>query len=257
MLFCKLARPGAATLLLAVAACGPPRHSQLPTVAEVQQRFVKAIGGEEAIMRPRSITLRGLNELYGARGKRVWLSVVLYVAPFRRLEIDTLPHRGSFESGYDGKVAWALSPGAKPQIMTGGDTVSIRRDADLYYWAHIPSYFKSMSVVGIESFGGRRCYHLRGITLWGNENNQYYDVRSGLLVGYRFHQWVRGAPAAAQTRQVFERYRSFEGLKFPTLTTNFSDNRLVSVIRLLSVEYDRVPPSIFNPPPAVRAELKR
>jgi hypothetical protein len=150
-----------------------------------------------------------------------------------------------------------LSPRAKPLIIAGHNTLSIRRDADLYYWAHIPEYFKSMSVVGIESFGGRRSYHLRGITTWGDEESQYYDVRSGLLNGYRFHQWVAGAPAASETRQVFERYRSFEGIKFPTRTTNFSDNRLTSVGRLDSVEYDKVPPSIFNPPPAVRAVLRR
>jgi hypothetical protein len=257
MLFFRLARPRAALpLLLAVAACGP-RQPSLPTVAEVQQRFVQAIGGEAAIMRPRSITLRGRNELYGAHGKRIQLFVLLYIAPFKRLEIDTLPHRGRFETGYDGKIAWALSPGTKPQIIAGHDTISIRRDADLYYWAHIPQYFKSMSVVGIETFAGHRCYHLRGITLWSNENNQYYDVRTGLLTGYRFHQWVAGTPAAAETRQVFERYRSFEGLAFPTRTTNFSDNRLTSVGRLISVQYDKVPPSIFDPPPAVRAMLKR
>lgn len=256
MLFLRLARPGAATLLLALVACNGGQ-APLPTVAEVQQRFVNAIGGEAAIMRPHSATLRGRNELYGAHGRRVWISILLYVAPFRRLEIDTLPHRGRFELGYDGKIAWALSPHAKPRIMSGDQTISIRRDADLYYWAHIPEYFKSMSVVGIESFAGRRSYRLRGVTTWGDEENQYYDVRSGLLNGYRFHQWVAGAPEASETRQVFERYRSFEGLKFPTRTTNFSANRLTSVGRLDSVEYDTVPPSIFNPPPAVRAVLRR
>jgi hypothetical protein len=256
MLLLRIARSGAATLLFALAACNA-QQAPLPTVAEVEQRFVNAIGGEAAVMRPRSARLRGFNELYGAHGRRVWVSVVLYVAPFRRLELDTIPQRGSFESGYDGKIAWALSPRAKPLIIAGHNTLSIRRDADLYYWAHIPEYFKSMSVVGIESFGGRRSYHLRGITTWGDEESQYYDVRSGLLNGYRFHQWVAGAPAASETRQVFERYRSFEGIKFPTRTTNFSDNRLTSVGRLDSVEYDKVPPSIFNPPPAVRAVLRR
>jgi hypothetical protein len=155
MLLLRLARSGAATLLFALAACNA-QQAPLPTVAEVEQRFVNAIGGEAAIMRPRSARLRGFNELYGAHGRRVWVSVVLYVAPFRRLELDTIPQRGSFESGYDGKIAWALSPRAKPLIIAGHNTLSIRRDADLYYWAHIPEYFKSMSVVGIESFGGRR-----------------------------------------------------------------------------------------------------
>ncbi len=236
---------------LALAACGAQQPS-LPTVDQVQTRFVNAIGGIAAIERPRSMTLHSESVLYGKNGKRVRLSIVVYLARFKRLEIDTLPGRGRFESGYDGTMAWVVSPGTKPQIIRGHDTASIRRDADIYYWAHIPSYFKSLNVVGIEQFAGHRCYRLRGTTLWDNENNQYYDVRTGLLSGYQFHQWFAGKSEASESRQVFERYRSFEGLKFPTRITAFRDRKLVAVARLLSVKYDDVNPRVFTPPPAVR-----
>jgi hypothetical protein len=236
---------------LALCGCGTGQPG-LPSVDQVQDRFVNAIGGKAAIMRPRSMTLRSESELYGARGKRVRLSIVVYLANFKRVEIDTLPHRGRFESGYDGKIAWTVSPGTRPQIIRGHDAVSIRRDADMYYWAHIPQYFKSMSVVGIEQFAGHRCYHLRGTTLWDNENNQYYDVRSGLLTGYRFHQWVAGKAEAPESRQVFERYRKFGDLAFPTRVTAFHGQRLVAVGRLISVKYDDVDPRVFVPPAAVR-----
>ncbi len=228
------------------------RQPSLPSVDDVQARFVNALGGRAAIMRPHSMTMRGTYEVYGPHGKRIHVATLLYLADFKRLDVQTVPGRGRFLSGYDGKTAWALAPGGKPTVLSGQNAVSIRRDADLYYWAHIPQYFRTMSVVGIESFAGRRCYHLRGTTLWGNENNQYYDVASGLLDGYRFHQWVSDAPEKPETRQVFERYRSFGGLAFPTRETDFTDNRLVGVARLESVTYDDVDPGIFVPPAAVQ-----
>ncbi len=241
----------AAITLMSLCACSGGQGS-LPSVAEVQQRFVNALGGRAAIMRPRSVTMRSTYEVYGPHGKRVFVGIVLYLGDFKRLEIQTLPGKGRFRWGYDGKVGWAIAPSGRVSILRGPDAVSLRRDADMYYWAHIPRYFRTMAVVGIENFAGHRCYHLRGTTLWGNENNQYYEVASGLLAGYRFHQWVSGAPEKPETRQVFERYRSFGGLVFPTRETDFSDNRLVGVDRLDSVTYDDVDPRLFVPPATVQ-----
>lgn len=155
--------------------------SSLPTVSDVQQRFIKALGGEAAIDRPRSATLRAENVLYGPKGKTIRYTAILYLGDLKRLEIDTVPGRGRFYTGYDGTVAWQADPGRPPHEMPQKDLPTIRRDADLHYFAHIPKYFRSMTVVGIEQFAGHRCYRLRGTTTWGNENNQYYDVGNGLL----------------------------------------------------------------------------
>ncbi|HET6275956.1 MAG TPA: hypothetical protein VFE16_08530 [Candidatus Cybelea sp.] len=243
-----------AALLAAMILCAcATRQAPLPSVAEVQDRFVGAIGGRTAIMAPRSITMRSRYVMYGPRGKRVVVAIVVYQANFKRFEIDQVAGRGRYLSGYDGTIGWALDPDGKTQIVSGHNAISIRRDADLYYWAHIPTYFRDMTVVGIESFAGHRCYHLRGTTLWGNENNQYYDVANGLLTGYRFHQWIAGTPEKEETRQVFERYQRFGKLSFPTRETDFRENRMTGITRLLSVEYDSVDPTRFIPPANLRA----
>lgn len=241
----------AATLASALlCACGG-RQAALPSVDKVQQSFVNALGGKAAILRPHSMTLRSTYEVFGPSGRHVFVGVVLYMANFKRLEIQNVPGKGVYRWGYDGKIGWGVSPSGRVTVLRGPDAVSLRRDADIYYWAHIPQYFRTMSVVGIENFAGHRCYHLRGTTLWGNVNNQYYDVRSGLLTGYRFHQWVSGAPEKLETRQVFERYRSFGGLAFPARETDFTDNRVVGVDRLASVTYNDVDPRLFLPPPEI------
>jgi hypothetical protein len=252
-------RRGALAALVALSslsACAGRQPSQ-PTVAQVQSKFTDAIGGASAITRPRSMTIRGQNVLYQLGRRRMRVNVLIFAADFKRLEIDSVEGRGRFVSGYDGKTGWTISPGSKPQIVTGANAVSIRRDADLYYWAHIPRYFRAMTVVGIEPFAGRACYRLRGTTLWGNENNQYYEVGSGLLRGYRFHQWIAGTPEKAESVQVFDQYRAFQGLSFPTREQDFRDGRPVGVGRIYSVEFDNVDGRVFIPPAAVRAEADK
>jgi hypothetical protein len=177
---------------------------------------------------------------------------VVYLGDRRRLEVDTAGKQ-RYLSGYDGTIAWELDPGKKPQIFTGSDALTQRRDADLYYWTRISTYFRSMEVAGIETFAGHRCYHVRGVTLWGNVNNQYFDVQSGLLIGYGFHQWVNGAPEAADTRQIFERYTTVDGVLVPMQQTAYRNGERQVVVRYESARFDTVDPRIFTPPPAVRA----
>lgn len=242
----------ASTMLSACSNAHPgPRPSATPSAADVLKRFTDALGGERAIMRPHSITMKSVATAYESGRRRVRVPVTVYLADFKRLQIAKLG-RLTYLSGYDGRVAWALGPGGKVQIVRGNDAASARRDADMYYWAHVSRYFKSMSVDGVENFAGHRCYHLRGTTLWGNENNQYYDVRTGLLIGYRFHQWINGRAEDAESRQVFERYKPFGGISFATRESDFRNNRLVAVQRLTSVTYDDVDSRVFTPPPAVR-----
>ncbi|HEY6325215.1 MAG TPA: hypothetical protein VIW73_01690, partial [Candidatus Cybelea sp.] len=183
---------------------------------------------------------------------------VIYVADFKRLEVHDVPGKGTGSFGYDGKIGWSLAPGGKTQILTRTDAASIRRDADLYYFAHIPRYFRSMKVVAVESFYGHRCYRIRGITLWGNVNNQYYDAGSGLLAGYRFHQWLplKRAPEKAESVQVFDRYRGFAGLLIATRERDYLDGRLIGVRYYESIRMDDVNPRAFALPPAVSALVR-
>jgi len=56
-----------------------------------------------------------------------------------------------------------------------------------------------MEVVDVQSFDGRACYHLDGINSWGRRNEQFYDEKTGLLIGYAFNTaWRAGNGAAAE-----------------------------------------------------------
>jgi hypothetical protein len=252
--------------LVAVAAVGASSAVQgapgsLPSVQTIHARFAKALGGTSAIQRPRSMITFGHYDVVDRKGKVRKISFVRYSAQFRQLEIDTDPVRGLSRSGYDDGVAWGINPypQASPQIAKGALLQSARRDADIYYFAHISDYFSGEDVVGIEAFAGHTCYHVRGITKWGNENNQYFDTQTGLLVGYGFHQWNAAGTGreSTVTRQVFDDYRNFDGLLIPMRISTFDGGRFLAREQDTAVQFDDVDDRVFTLPPSVVAALRK
>jgi len=232
----------------------------LPSVAAIHARFVAALGGRRSIARPRSMTTRGHYDVVDQRGRFRRISFVRYSAEFKQLEIDTDPVRGTSRSGYNDGVAWGINPypQASPQIGKGDFIKSARRDADIYYFAHISEYFSAESVIGVESFAGHTCYHVRGITKWGNENNQYFDTRTGLLVGFAFHQWNASGTGreTTLTRQVFDDYRDFDGLLISMRNSTYDGGKLLVREQDTLVLFHAVDDRIFALPPSVVSALR-
>jgi len=128
------------------------------------------------------MTVRGEVESTETPGKATF---VYYAKPFKSLLKLTRADGTQITAGFDGKVSWTLtSTGAEIDKDTPPD--AIRRDADLQYPLHQTDYFKKLELAGITNFEGHRCYWLHGTTKWGKDNNQFYDVETGLLAGYRF-----------------------------------------------------------------------
>jgi len=225
----------------------------LPSAKEVVARYDKALGGEAAIRRHSSSTMRGTIETQGAT-----LSFAYYAAaPYQRVEKTALPNnQGELRTGFDGNLAWALDPRSGPAIDTGDNRESDKRDADFYYPLDELTWFKSMETVGIEEFEGRRCYRLNGINNWGLVNNHLYDVETGLLTAYEFESNAGGAPAL--THLIFSDYRPVDGVLFPMKQTvkikpkGVGDWKIFLTQTYTSVTFNDVDPAVFAPPQSVR-----
>jgi hypothetical protein len=127
---------------------------------------------------------------------------------------------------------------------------SARRDADLQYELHQPGYFRNFELAGAVDFEGRRCYWLHGITHWGKDNNQYYDVETGLLAGYRFQS--DNSTSSAVTTLLLQEYKSFGGpLAATKIIARTGDSTQTVTFTLVS--YGALEDSIFELPQAVKA----
>jgi hypothetical protein len=220
---------------------------QLTTATQVLDRYQQALGGEQAIANVKSMTVRGETEST-ATGKSTF---IYYAKPFKSLFKITRADGTQITAGFDGKVSWTItSKGAEIDKDTPLD--AIRRDADLQYPLHQPDYFKKLELGGIRDFEGHRCYWLHGTTNWGKDNNQFYDVETGLLVGYRFQS---DDLSKTLTFAIFEDYRNFGGPLIATRNTTRAGNNSRTFV-YKSVSYEPLADSIFELPPAVKALVK-
>jgi len=235
-------------VLFLFTACAWPQAVQLTTAEQVLDRYKQALGGQQAIANVQSMTVQGEVVSTSTPGKATF---VYYAKPFKTLFKLTRADGTQIIAGFDGRVSWTItSKGA--EIDKDTPLNAIRRDADLQYPLHQPDYFKKLELAGISDFEGHRCYWLHGTTNWGKDNNQFYDVETGLLAGYRFES---DDPSKTLTFAIFEDYRNLGGPLIATRhTTRASNNSQTFTYK--SVSYEPLADSIFELPPAVKALIK-
>jgi hypothetical protein len=225
-----------------------PQSAQLTTVDAVLEKYQHALGGVEAIRHVVSETRHGEIEATGMNGKATFIA---YAKPFKSFFKVTRPDGHEIISGFDGRVSWSVTPqGASIDHDTPVEAV--RRDADLQYALHQPDYFQKLEFAGVTDFDGRSCYWLHGTTQWGKDNNQFYDVHTGLLAGYRYQS---DASSSATTTALFQEYKRFGG---PLVATKmiFRTGDRRQTFTVTSVSYKPLTDSIFDLPDAVKALLK-
>jgi hypothetical protein len=238
-----------AILTLAGISSGWAQAPQLKTAAAVLDRYKQVLGGVEAIKNVQSETVRGEIEGTGISGR---MTFTYYAKPFKTLLKATRPDGTEVLQGFDGKVSWSITPkGASIDKETPLD--AIRRDADLQYPLHQPDYFEKLEFAGVTDFEGHKCNWLHGTTHWGKDNNQFYDVDTGLLVGYRFQ--VDSASKAVAI-VLFDDYKNFGGPLVATKNTSRSGDHF-QTMTYKSVSYEPLTDSLFELPQAVKALVKQ
>jgi hypothetical protein len=237
-------------LLLAGAAAvlGWSQGPELKTTQAVLERYQEALGGVDAIRKVQAETRHGEVEGSGVNGK---VTFVAYAKPFKWLSKVTMPDGEQRVNGFDGEVSWTTGPKGA-EIDKSTPLESVRRDADLQYALHQPDYFTKFDLAGITDFEGHLCYWLHGTTHWGKDNNQFYDVNTGLLVGYRFQSDDKSSIA---TILVFADYKSFGGPLVATRQVGRQGDQ-TQTTTVTSVSYEPLADSVFDLPAPVKALLK-
>jgi len=234
-------------ILASAAALGWPQTAPLKTVGAVLERYKQALGGVDAIRKVQSETRRG--EATGPNGK---VTFVTYSRPFQGLNKAKLSNGHEVTSGFDGRVSWQITDeGAS--IDKDTPVEAVRRDADLQYALHQPDYFKKLELAGVTDFEGHQCYWLHGTTHWGKDNNQFYDVETGLLAGYRFQ--TDSSASSATVTLLFQDYKSFGGPLVAAKSIARTGDR-TQTVTITDVTYGPLQDSLFGLPPAVKALLK-
>jgi hypothetical protein len=228
----------------------PAAGAALPDARTIVDRHIKAIGGRDAVLAHKSMHATGTLSIpsSGISGP-----VDIYgAAPDRVLVRTSVSGIGEIVDAYDGTHAWSINPMTGPTLKTGKELEQTKLDADFYSELRDPKKY-TMKTVEKVTFDGRDCYKVSVKRPDGSEDFDFYDVATGLRAGsINTRETQMGTMTVSNTEGGYK--------KFGTLTQATTlAQKVMGVdqrITLDSVEYDKVDPSVFEPPAAIKALLR-
>lgn len=228
-----------------------PAAEALPSARTIIDRHIEAIGGRTAILGHSSTHAAGTMAMAssGVSG-----SIDVYAArPNKSLVKLTIGGIGEVLEGFDGTTGWSLSAITGPMLATGKELAQKSFDAAYDADLHDPARYKSMRTVERTTCEGRPCYKISLVMLDGTEDLEFYDVQSRYKVAAVASRESPMGPV--QVTLAFGDYRKFADLMVPT-TMKQSSMGVQQVLTFTTVEFDKVPPSVFELPAEIKAMVK-
>ena len=186
--------------------------ASLPTVDQILDKYVKAIGGKEALEKQTSRVTKGTFDIpaVGASG-----TMEIYEkAPNKNLLAINIPGFGVIQEGFDGTVGWAEEPTSGLREKSGIELEQTKLDWAFHRNTHLKELYPKMTVKGQEKVGERMTYVIEATPAKGSAEKWYFDAENGLLI--KMDQ-ERESPLGAVAIEVYlDSYKEMDGVKIPT-----------------------------------------
>jgi len=191
-----------------------PSTKNAPTVDQVIDRYIKAVGGTAAIEKITTRVMRGSLVTSGGTARLE----VYEKTPNKFLVIVENSAAGLSQNGFNGVVAWSQNAQRGSREMKGPEVENFKREYDLHREIKLKEFYPKMSVTGRETIGDRDAFVVEAATVDGVSEVLYFDVGTGLL--FRRDVTVQGTTLQAY----LEDYREVDGIKIPfTIRRSRSD----------------------------------
>ena len=176
----------------------------------------------------------------------------------------SVPGIGEIMEGFDGSHAWIVSPMTGPMLKIGKELQQTKLDADFYSELRDPKKYTSIKTVEKAACPevapatpkpaeARSCYKVALSRIDGTEDFDFYDVESGLRAGGIN---TRESSMGTMTiTSVIGGYKKFGNMLVAT-TQSQKVMGVEQTITVSAVEFDKVEPSVFDPPAAIKALIK-
>jgi photosynthetic reaction center cytochrome c subunit len=189
----------------------------VPSVDQVLDKYMQAIGGAEALARVTSFVARGKSVGYRGFGGGGVVDLSAQ-APDKRATHITFPEypdRGVSVRTYDGRTGWIATPLAVvPKYeLAGSEKDGARLDAMLAFPAQIKQALTGLRVGPPSTINEKDVTVVQGNGPNGTLATLYFDDASGLLV--RMVRHGRSPIGRVPTQVDYSEYRDVGGIKFP------------------------------------------
>ena len=226
-------------------------EAALPPAQTVIDRHVEAVGGKDALKTHNSANIKGSITI-PANGMSGTIEVFA-ARPNKILAKTTLAGIGDIAEGFDGKVAWSMSPMTGPMLATGEELTQKAFDASFDGALGIASRYDAMKTVEKTTFEGRPVYKLALTRKGGGDDIEFYEVETGLKAGGIMER--KNPMGTISVTSSVSEYKKFGNLLQPTVMKQ-STSGVEIITTFTSIEYDKVDPTVFELPAAIKALVK-
>ena len=189
----------------------------VPTVDQLLDKYVQAIGGAQNVSRVTSFVATGKSVGYRGFGGGGVVELSAQAPDKRATHIDfpEYPDRGVSVRTYDGRAGWIATPLAVvPKYELGGsERDGARLDAMLAFPSQIKQALTDLRVGPPTTIDDKDVEVLQGNGPNGTLATLYFDDKSGLLV--RMVRHGRSPIGKVPTQVDYSDYRDVGGIKFP------------------------------------------
>lgn len=187
------------------------QESPLPTVDQVLDRYVQALGGAQALEKITSRVAKGWR--IGADGVLV-PEEVYQKAPNKLLTITTYPNI-AFSVAFNGTAGWGISSKGEVEVPPDELLAQLKRESVFYQEIKTKELYTKLTITGKTTIGDSEAYVIEGTPLNGSPEKLYFDARTGLLV--RRYLELATVLGKLPLQTDYEDYREVNGVTQPFL----------------------------------------
>jgi hypothetical protein len=247
-----LAAPGHALLAQAPAAAAAQKRAEaLPPAQTIIDRHIDAVGGRKAIQALNSVNIKGSISI-PANGMSGTIEVFA-ARPNKTLARTSLAGIGEISEGFDGTVAWSMSPMTGPMLATGEELAQKAFDAHFDGALGIASRYESIKTLEQTTFAGKPAFKIALTRKGGGDDIEFYAVDTGLKLGAIIERKNPMGTIAVTT--ALSEYKKFGDILQPTVMTQTMTG-VEMVTTFTSIEYNKVDPAVFELPAEIKALVK-
>lgn len=195
-----------------------PATAPLPTIDQVLDRCVDALGGRDAMEKSTSFQAKGSFDL-PAMGTSGTVTVIAK-APNKWLMTIDVEGFGVMEMAYDGTTGWEKNPMVGLRKLAGKELVARKREAAFNKELKFKELYQKIEVTGRAKVADKDAYVVEATPADGSVEKLYFDAEGGLLVR---HDAERESPQGPVLVELyFEDYRDVDGVKVPFILRQVS-----------------------------------
>jgi hypothetical protein len=228
-----------------VAACAAltAQTPALPTVDQVLEKYLTAMGGQAAFDKITSRTAKATIEIpdMGITG----MMTMTEKAPNKAMVVVEIANM-TVREGTDGVVAWDENPQSGLREKAGLELAEYKRGSIFNIETKLKTAYPKMNVTGRDTVNGRPALVIDAIPEQGSPVKIFFDSETGLILKQAGSRETPEGPITFES--FYDDYRTIDGIKQPH-TLRQVTSRFTSVIRITEMKHNvQVDDALFRKP---------